>query len=535
MTANSRRHAAWVFTVALLATAADAKDWDVRAHGRLVYDDGTGSKPVVGAHVKAMDQDTLFDDTIAEGWTDANGNFDIRGRAGDPGLPFGICDDNCTKPDVYVTVQLANDRAVVETELGFNWHADTRVRNNAAGDLDFGAFKFASTDGGHAEILFARVVQQYDNFTRLTGGRIPKHDGKISVLFPALLAAGVPWTTDESIHWPGSESRWNAVYHEFGHRIREAADGDFAHFLYDVARFTYAQQHWYDKTTNAGFAFNEGWAEYHATLLDPSERSSLTSWAARPGGDSVEGNVAAKITHLSDKCGGFKNLWVALTAGPVHSYAEFEAAVRRKFPGCFTPPAATLRAPLALARLNGVTVAAQGVALRNIAAAVAARSELLHAQPYLKAHLRQPTRAEFAPEAAVLQRLGVVRSAAHVATVKAANASFQKHYLALQPITEESAKSGLYQQQRAVARHAFMTEALSPQLAEVEKVLAEIRTQRATPGGASLAKHLDGMKVLIEKRAQALRQVLALKPSHDLKIPLDLLPRSLAVELVAAR
>ena len=59
------------------------------------------------------------------------------------------------------------------------------------------------------------------------------------------------------------------MFHEFGHRIRHAADGDEAHFLGDAIRFQYARHPAADDHANLGFAFNEGWAEYHATLLDP--------------------------------------------------------------------------------------------------------------------------------------------------------------------------------------------------------------------------------------------------------------------------
>src|SRR2546425_10716123 len=114
----------------LLSTPIQARDWDVRARGRVVFNDpNAGWRPIAGANIKVMDSDILIDDTLGEGWTDGNGNFNVPGRGGDAWLPLGVCDDNCTKPDVYVTVALRNDRAEVETEIGFTWHANTGVRN----------------------------------------------------------------------------------------------------------------------------------------------------------------------------------------------------------------------------------------------------------------------------------------------------------------------------------------------------------------------------------------------------------------------
>ena len=56
----------------------------------------------------------------------------------------------------------------------------------------------------------------------------------------------------------------SSARHEFAHTIRHSYDGNLYHFLGDVARYRYSQTHYCSKLTNAGFAFNEGWAEYWA-------------------------------------------------------------------------------------------------------------------------------------------------------------------------------------------------------------------------------------------------------------------------------
>lgn len=519
---------ACALVIAAVAPPSLAKDWDVRARGRLLYDDGSGPKPVAGAKVKVMDADTDFDDTLGEGWTDANGNFNVAGRGGDPSLPFGICDDNCTKPDPYVSVALRNDRVEIETEIGFTWHANTASRSNTAGDLDFGSFKFSSTDGGHAGILFARTIQQYDHYTSLVGGRIPRHDGKINILFPALLAAGVPWTTEESIHWPGGEDRWNAVFHEFGHRVRHAADGDFAHFLYDVARFTYTQQHRYEMKSNLGFAFNEGFAEYHATLLDPHENTTFAHWGQIAGGDEIEGNVAAKLKHLSDACGGFKNVWASLTSASIHSYGELEGAMKRKFPSCFIPKV-QVHPNLPLVKFVPHAIEKQTAVVQALAATVGAVQPVIH----LKAAARN--QAAFAGQQPAFARLMAARSQTHRVVAKAAHDAFRKHMLAFRPITFETAKSGEFLKQRQAARHGFIHDALGPQLAEVDKLLAHVKVERAAASNAGLHKHLDYLKARYEKRAAELRKALAAPASAAMKIPIHLLPRSFGGAVVAVR
>ena len=514
---------------AVHSPASLAKDWDVRAKGRVLYDDGAGLKPIAGAKVSLRDSDTVFDETLAEGVTDASGNFNVPGRGGDTGLPFGICNDTCTKPDPYVTVTLRNDRVEVETELGFSWHANTPVHDNTAGEINFGSFKFSSTDGGHAEILFARTTQQYDNFSRLVGGRIPRHDGKINLLFPAVLAAGVPWTTEESIHWPGGEDRWDAVFHEFGHRIRHAQDGDFGHFLYDVARFTYTQQHWTEKHTNAGFAFNEGWAEYHATLLDPHEQTRFARWSQIAGGDEVEGNVAQKLMHLSDSCGGFKNTWAVLQSASVHSYGEYEAALKKKFPACLAPKF-KVASPGALVKFVPLTLEKQNASLARITTAASVKPPV-----FVKAVARAAPAPAFAVQHAALQRLSATRTQSHELVVRAATDAFRKHFLSLKPITFELAKSGEFLKQRQAARSAFLKEALTPQLTEIDKLLAQVKHERAAPANAILVKHFDYLKARYEKRAAELRSALAQPASPSMKIPVHLLPRSLGSAVTAVQ
>src|SRR6185369_9205652 len=86
---------------------------------------------------------------------------------------------------------------------------------------------------------------------------------------PVVLSFGSPFTTWDTIHWPGVKKDFGAFYHEFGHRLRHAIDGDVAHFNNDLVWYRYGRHHERDEDTNLGFAFNEGWANYFRDRLQP--------------------------------------------------------------------------------------------------------------------------------------------------------------------------------------------------------------------------------------------------------------------------
>ena len=155
--------------------------------------------------------------------------------------------------------------------------------------------------------------------------------------------------------------------------------------------------------------------------------------------------------------------------------------------------------------------------------------------PHLKAVLTRPPPPALAAQHAVLKVLSEVRVKAAQNVEKAALDSFRRHYLALKPITLESARSGEYLKQRATARHAFVHEALGAQLAEIEKVLAQLKAPRASPAQAPLHKHFDWLKARYEKRIAELKKAMAAPAAANMQVPLHLLPRSFAVPVAAVR
>ena len=336
---------------AILSTAAVASAEYVRGTGRVIYFQsgaaGGPTLPLVGARVSLWDDDGIFDDENAEGYLDSNGSFDLSGSASD-GVFGG-------KPDPYIEIELQSNSGhlVVESEiLKINVTCATASRNSTAGTINFGTIA-CNGDARDGSTIFANLKRAYDGFRSLSGdSQVPRHGGKAAVLFPATFAAGVPWTTEESVHWPGGYRRFEAAFHEFGHRIRHAQDGDFVHFLGDVASFSYMQQHWATKVTNNGFAFNEGWAEYYAAA---NNVANYANWTPVTGGDSVEGNVSANLWKAHANCGGFAKLWNILKTGNIHSWPQFSTRLIASVQG---DADFRSRHPMCLSTLTGVAPAA---------------------------------------------------------------------------------------------------------------------------------------------------------------------------------
>lgn len=339
----------------VLMIALPAFAGTVRATGTVQYAEnganGGTKLGLGGVRVKLLDDELIGSTVLRTGYTNASGQFDISANA-DDGIWQG-------KLDPFIRVELESDggKLVVESEIfKINVTCSTGVRNETEGTIPFGNISCGGQNADAAAI-YAHMRKAYEKFTQLTTQTsVPRHSGKAATLFPCVLAAGVPYTTEESVHWPYGYRAFKAAFHEFGHRIRHAQDGDFAHFLGDVAAYTYMQHHDLEKVTNEGFAFNEGWAEYNAAQSSTTSANTLNTWAMINGGaNNIEGNVAAKLQKLSNNCGGFRRMWSTLQSGSFHKYSELanklkndfnaNATLRTQFPSCVPNIVATLDAP----------------------------------------------------------------------------------------------------------------------------------------------------------------------------------------------
>lgn len=530
--------------LAVLTSSGVASAGKVRGYGRVMYyqngANGGTLVPLAGVRVRLMEDDGLIgDDTLKTGYTDSDGRFDLQSGDTDDGWFGGKLD-----PYIEIELESAGGKVVVESEiLKINVTCATATRSETEGTINFGTLVCGGSDGKDASKLFATTQQAYQRFTALTGqASIPRHNGKAAVLFPATFTAGVPWTTEESIHWPGGYRNFKAVFHEFGHRIRHAQDGDFEHFLGDVASYNYAQQHWLQKKTNNGFAFNEGWAEYFSAVNDSSSASTLASWdlaANSNGANDIEGNVAAKLYRMSNACGGFGRMWSVLKGGSTHSYTELanrmkatfqtNATLRAQYPSCLMNIDALdgkkVLTPKATIPLSGVKpLGANSPTEKATEGPKVSEAEQTAALSRLGDEVKdRSVRFKAVNRLATLQRLKTV--GAKLATdqedfEKRAAAKLDKHLKSLKvhPATKEAVEK------RRAEHVAFVKDIVGDRIAVMEKALNQVKAERAKFASGPEATDLDRMKARIEKMITQLKEA-----KRTGVVTRDLLPRSFSL------
>jgi hypothetical protein len=89
------------------------------------------------------------------------------------------------------------------------------------------------------------------------------------------------------------------LFHEFGHSIRHAADGDEAHWGWDNFRWAYARSHSGCEVANVQYAFNEGWANYWEDGR-VSERATCRPGLAAGFLDWNEDLIGKRLLELSN-------------------------------------------------------------------------------------------------------------------------------------------------------------------------------------------------------------------------------------------
>lgn len=152
---------------------------------------------------------------------------------------------------------------------------------------------------------------------------------------------GVPYVLYDSISVPTDfrtdsdylSQRWReeTLFHEYGHILRDLADGSETHWHHDNARFVYAQSHAPTEIHNEGYAFHEGWASYWGRRRGAPGRGAFSGINAADT-DWSEGGIANRLMELS-ACvrntgrDGDRVLLDVLRANPerIHTLREFEA------------------------------------------------------------------------------------------------------------------------------------------------------------------------------------------------------------------
>ncbi len=535
--------------LAVLGFAGNARaEYTVHATGRLVYRDAEGNsgplRPNPRVRVQLMDQDIDFDEVMAVGKTNSDGRFDLTGKAEDS---WTVC-DGCDKPDPYIKFILwENDRVDIHNLWGFTHFGLTAAREDRAGTIDFGQWRFESDEALYPR-LFAYAQRQYANFTALSGdAKIPRNDGMVDVLVPEVLEGGVPYTGIDAIHWPGDYFDTTAVFHEFGHRIRHAQDGGEPHFIGDLMLFQYARTHgmYIDGKpfrSNLGFAFNEGWAIYHSTFLDENDKKRVENWDPIQGSGKFEyeGEVASRLLRLSKACGGFDALWSALKSGTgkdidggppaaqsgIHSWPQFETWFMKKNPSChmiWNPaPDALHRIPKTLEHVIGVD--AQRHTIGN-------QLDGFDASPLKVTVKWDAARIAKLPAAvrAPMTRITEKRKQAFIAHESHVRSVLRTHAEKFVPATAKSIADGSRDKQLATARASIIKAIGEPRLKQLATLKAALLEEKRASRDRRFSAYADRLIAKYSEHEDAIREAMA---TPGARIPDALIPRTLGSTMV---
>lgn len=512
-----------VMIVLIIAGQTFARADFVRAKGRVMFVDSDGvTKPFARVQVRLMDSDSDYDEEIARGFTDADGKYTLEGSAGDSPCV------GCGKPDPYVKVVLEDPgRVEVHDILSFTRNAVlTPTHEETAGEINFGTRTFTKAyPEGMAAILYVRAQRAYDRFKALSGdAKVPGNGGEVAVEIPVVLSAGIPYTTWDTIHWPGVMKAFDVFDHEFGHRLRHAADGSVTHFNNDLVWYRYARHHHPDEDTNLGFAFNEGWAHYFRNVMQPDHMND--PWNGVNKGDEVEGHVARKLISLSNKCGGFRHMWKALKNNPgeIHSFQEFYDAFISYKPPCSinipinnAPGGQPHHAPVADSNI----VAIQLDQLKKHIDAIDARSAAGRGQ----AALRIPSSIRTQDQSVVIRLWQKQLASAEGADMRA-RVAYRYYVSGLQPATPDSLQDGSYKLDANAARHAFITAVAEPRLHEAQELRRDIAAELMKTRDEALRSYLARLDAKYARLEEELKKALAVRDGKATKLPLGVLPRS---------
>jgi hypothetical protein len=511
--------------VLLIAMTTVARADFVRAKGQVMFIDQTGSVvPFEHVQVRLMDSDWDFDQEIARGFTDHLGRYVLSGNAGDSNCP------GCGKPDPYVKVVLEDPgRVEVHDIMHFTRNAVlTEIREETSGEIDFGTQTFTSEypEKG-AAILYALAEKAYDTFTRLTGEtHVPGNGGEVAIEIPVVLSGGTPYTTWDTIHWPGirdTEDDYLSFDHEFGHRLRHAADGDVNHFNGDLLWYRYGRYHKKDEDTNLGFAFNEGWAHYFRHVM---QRGYMDGpWTGVFKGNEVEGHVATKLIGVGELCGFFPAMWKALKANPgkIHSFPEFLQAFIETKPQCHLDFDFNVKPKPDPRRLNlpdssilrglrdQLTKQVDSMDQRSLAS--------LPATPRIPVAIRTQDHQ-------TVQRLWQRQIKSTQDADSRARSAYRKLVTGLQPMSAESIRNRSYERDARAARNAFITALAQPRLLEVHQIRREIAREKAKTKDPALLSYLTNLNAKYVRLEEKLKQALSARQGLRTRIPLEILPRS---------
>lgn len=259
-----------------------------------------------------------YDDKVGETETDADGRYSMDLFASIDG-------------DYYARLRLANGQLhLMDADNSSVWSIDTSHRSNRGGLIDNGTVTI-SRDGGSGTPR-AAVWQAFRRDIEDLAAQNPLGFVPGGFLGIVIYRGHVtPLTFYDEVHWPPGYSS-SATTHEFGHVLRHSLDGDGNHWNQDNFEYLYGRSHTHctqDGVANAGYGFNEGWADYWAGNVGCCPNDLENPF--------IEGTVAQSLNTLAACQGvGRNGMLRVLGSGQnvVHSEGQFRTRYAQQFPSC---------------------------------------------------------------------------------------------------------------------------------------------------------------------------------------------------------
>ncbi len=297
-------------------------------------------KPIEGALVEIYREVPYwFDDQVGKTYTAADGSFELGLWA--------------NEEDTYYAKLQLNDEKGVYLHDGYNvgsWEANSVNRgNNKNPIIDLG--NTVITKDGGVSTTKASIWQgahiAYQEYFKSSGGTTPPFGNYEIRVWTGNVFVKSPRTYITSTDWPeGYQTNLNDKllkgtdvfadytfnFHEFAHAVRSSLDGDFNHYNKDRIdeKTVEIGDHEFCETTNDGFAFSEGWAQFWA------QEHRMVNFCPTANGVvfDVEGNVANDLNHLMEcfhKSRGDMIKVLGQRREFIHSDADFRKAFQDFF------------------------------------------------------------------------------------------------------------------------------------------------------------------------------------------------------------
>ena len=190
------------------------------------------------------------DFTVASTFTDSDGDFQIAGRV------FNLL----TEPRLYIVVgfQSVGNHLRVETPDGFLQRQNSTPQGYSR-EMDFQINFKSKVCWAYKE--FYDAIQDFK-----ARGKIPLPFTTLHVRTNVSLPVNTPQTTLNIVRIPQKQGyiTYTEAREQLAHIVYYNLAGGANRLAKDIKIYKYGQTHDCSKKTNAGFAFNAGWAEYWA-------------------------------------------------------------------------------------------------------------------------------------------------------------------------------------------------------------------------------------------------------------------------------